>query len=72
MVNPCQENITLIIIMLLCAAAAYLWIGIDLWASTPIVYESYATGDCVRVYDARSRGYSCENMPDRYEHRWVE
>ena len=39
------------------------------WAMTPIVYESFATGQCVEVYDP-SEQYSCDNLPTRYTHEW--
>ena len=40
-------------------------------ASTPTVYESYATGECVKVEDPTNR-YSCENLPPKYNQRWVQ
>lgn len=38
--------------------------------SLPIVYESYSTGQCVRVDDPAGV-YSCENMPTKFHHEWV-
>ena len=37
--------------------------------SLPIVYFSYSEGHCVKV-QARNPNYNCENLLERYEHRW--
>lgn len=37
----------------------------------PTVYESYLSGYCVKVEDPASQ-YSCENLPTKYYHVWVE
>lgn len=51
-------------------------IGGVLWAlynsvTLPIVYESYTTGNCVRVDDVRGV-YTCENMPRKHHHQWLQ
>lgn len=51
-------------------------IGIMVWTGyiilgIPTVYESYTTGECVRVDDPDGV-YSCENMPSRFHHRWSQ
>lgn len=41
--------------------------------SMPDVHMSYSSGECVNVinYDDRF-DYTCENLPDKYNHVWVE
>lgn len=41
--------------------------------SIPDVWFSYSTGECVTVvnYDENDN-YSCENMPTKFNHVWVE
>lgn len=55
--------------------AIAVWYGLFklvVWAITlPIVYESYSTGECVRVDDPEGV-YSCENLPPKYNHEWTE
>ena len=39
----------------------------------PDVWFSYSTGECVKVLNySDSDTYSCENMPSRFYHVWVE
>jgi len=39
----------------------------------PDVWFSYSTGDCVQVLNyAQGDEYSCENLPKRFYHVWVE
>lgn len=39
----------------------------------PDVWFSYSTGDCVKVLNyAQGDTYSCENLPKRFYHVWVE
>jgi len=39
----------------------------------PEVQTSYSTGDCVKVVNYKKGGtYSCENMPTKYNHVWVQ
>lgn len=44
--------------------------GIYYAVTLPIVYESYETGQCVRVDDVRGE-YTCENMPRKFHHEWT-
>lgn len=42
----------------------------------PVVHQSWSTKECVRVEDpaAEHEGrepYTCERMPERYQHVWV-
>ena len=41
--------------------------------SMPDVHMSHSSGECVNVinYDDRF-DYTCENLPDKYNHVWVE
>ena len=47
-----------------------LWAGRDIYL-IPTVYESYTTGECVRVEDPAGV-YTCENMPYKFNHRWTQ
>jgi hypothetical protein len=49
--------------------AALLWVMYHS-ITLPIVYESYTTGNCVRVDDVRGV-YTCDNMPRKFHHQWV-
>lgn len=42
-------------------------------ASLPDVHVSYSTDECVKVinYD-KNDSYSCENMPSKFNHVWVQ
>jgi len=41
------------------------------WAHTPVVYYSVATGECAEVFDVDGM-YSCETMPKKYTKGYVE
>lgn len=39
----------------------------------PDVWFSYSTNECVKVLNyAEGDAYSCENMPEKFNHVWVE
>ena len=38
----------------------------------PDVHVSYSTNDCVEVVNWSDTNYSCENMPNKYNHVWVK
>lgn len=39
----------------------------------PEVQMSYSTGECVKVINyTEDTKYSCENMPTKYNHVWVQ
>lgn len=41
--------------------------------SLPDVWFSYSTGECVKVLNYEpSHNFSCENLPFRFYHVWVE
>jgi len=42
-------------------------------AALPDVWYSYSTGECVKVLNyIESDEYSCENLPNKFHHVWVE
>ena len=42
-------------------------------ASLPDVWFSYSSGDCVKVLNyVEGDNYTCENLPSRFYHVWVE
>ena len=47
--------------------------AVSVTANMPDVHVSHSTGECVEVinYDERF-DYTCENLPDKYNHVWVE
>jgi hypothetical protein len=49
-----------------------MWIVLDA-ASMPDVWFSYSTDECVKVinYDKNDK-YSCENLPSKFNHVWVQ
>lgn len=53
-----------------CGGIAYAF----LWAmSLPDVWVSYSTNECVNVINyVEGQNYSCENMPAKFNHVWVE
>ena len=64
-------------ILLTVVCALGLFVGADYAFSIPDVHVSYETDQCVSVinYDTAlfSGGdYSCENMPSKYNHVWVQ
>ena len=49
----------------------------DYALSIPDVYFSYSTNECTGVQTYKgvffdSLGYSCENMPEKFNHVWVK
>lgn len=41
--------------------------------SIPDVWFSYSTDECVKVVNyEKDHNYSCENMPSKFNHVWVE
>ena len=65
---------TTIFIALTCVAmTGVLAMAVDNAAKLPDVWFSYSTGDCVKVINyVDDVTYSCDNMPNRYYHAWVE
>lgn len=44
----------------------------DTASKLPDVHFSYSTDECVKVVNYTDTEYSCENLPDRFYHVWVE
>ena len=40
--------------------------------SAPDVYVSYATNECVKVVNYTDEIFSCENLPSKFNHVWVQ
>lgn len=56
---------------------AFLFFGALAWAintalKMPDVYFSYSTGECVEVVNYSGTNYTCENLPVKFHHYWVE
>lgn len=55
-----------------------MFLVMDLAFSTPVVYTSYSTNECVMVesypgaFFNKETDYSCENLPSRYIHEWTQ
>jgi len=59
------------------AGVGLLFMILDMALMTPDVMVSYETNTCVEVVNYGSilfgeTDYSCENMPERYNHFWVQ
>lgn len=58
--------------MVLFVGGGFLW-ALNNAISLPDVYFSYSSQECVKVVNyAEGHNYSCENLPNRYHHSWVE
>ena len=44
---------------------------LDSAASMPDVYVKYSTNECVKVVNYTDEIYSCENLPSKFNHVWV-
>jgi hypothetical protein len=38
----------------------------------PDVHVSYATNECVKVVNYTDEQFSCENLPSKFNHVWVQ
>ena len=70
-----RNTVGLILFGLLGTAAVVL--AFDYALALPDVHVSYSTEQCVGVTTYQgiffdSLGYSCENMPEKYNHVWVK
>jgi hypothetical protein len=53
--------------------ASFFFYSVSNALTLPDVWYSYSTGDCVKVLNyAKGDTYSCENLPSRFYHVWVE
>jgi hypothetical protein len=41
-------------------------------AAMPDVHVSYATNECVKVVNYTDEIFSCENLPSKFNHVWVQ
>ena len=52
--------------------------ALDYAFSMPEVYKSYSTNECVKVenypgvFFNTDSNYSCENLPEKYDHVWTK
>lgn len=61
---------TLIFIALVFVATFFM---LDKMFSIPDVHFSYSTDECVKVLNyADGDNYSCENLPSKFNHVWVQ
>lgn len=49
-----------------------LFTALDGLLSQPEVHESWTTKQCVRVINGDGSEGSCDNLPDKYKHVWVQ
>lgn len=55
------------------AAAAFIFTSVNNALALPDVWFSYSTNECVKVLNyAEGDNYSCENLPRKFHHVWVE
>ena len=40
--------------------------------SIPDVHVSHSTGQCVKVINYEETDYTCDNLPSKYNHVWVQ
>ena len=64
---------TISIFVLVCLIGYGFYMGLSSVASRPDVHVSHSTGECVEVinYDERFN-YTCETLPEKYNHIWVK
>ena len=64
---------TISIFVLVCLIGYGFYMGLSSVASMPDVHVSHSTGECVEVinYDERFN-YTCETLPEKYNHIWVK
>ena len=47
-------------------------VALDRAASLPDVHFSYSTQECVKVLNYTDEQFTCDNLPKRFYHVWVE
>lgn len=47
-------------------------VALDRAAALPDVHFSYSTQDCVKVVNYTDDQFTCDNLPKRFYHVWVE
>ena len=68
------SNITKAVVGIAFVALAVfvLFKAVDTAASHPNVYFSYSTQECVKVVNYTDEVFSCDNLPKRFYHVWVQ
>jgi len=63
-----------LLILVLCSAMGLLLFKVFIDAMMlPDVWVSYSTNECVKVLNYQETDkYSCENLPKKYNHVWVQ
>lgn len=61
----------MIAFVFLVALSVAVWWAVDHYFGLPVVYESYSSGECVKVEAEPADCYDCANLPDKYLHVWV-
>jgi hypothetical protein len=46
--------------------------AMNLSLSAPDVHVSYATNECVKVVNYTDEIFSCDNLPTKFNHVWVQ
>ena len=41
-------------------------------SAMPEVYVSHSTGECVKVINYGDQDWTCDNLPSKYTHIWVQ
>jgi len=59
-------------VVMMTSVVGGLVMAIDNAAALPDVHFSYSTQDCVKVVNYKDDNFSCENLPGKYYHVWVE
>lgn len=73
--NHYVANFVQTVLAVLCAfvIVGMLVFAFDVGASLPDVWFSYSTNECVKVINyVEGQNYSCENLPTKFYHVWVE
>ena len=68
-----DTNKTILYTLISGICIAGLWAALDAALSLPDVQYSYKTNECITVLNyADSDNYSCENLPSKFNHVWVQ
>ena len=60
-------------VLVISATAVLFYAFLDKAFSIPDVQFSYSTNECVKVLNyVDGENYSCENMPTKFNHVWVQ
>ena len=45
---------------------------LNISANMPDVHVSHSTNECVKVINYGNTNYTCDNLPSKYNHIWVQ